>query len=199
LPPRYLLFNKPFEVLCQFTQGTTPGKEGLRRTLANYIPVPEVYPVGRLDFDSEGLLLLTDDGEMQQRLSHPKYAHARTYWAQVEGMVSEQALEPMRRGLRIQNYDARPAQARAIAEPALPPRDPPIRYRRNIPVSWLEITLTEGRNRQVRRMTAAVGLPTLRLVRVGLGALRLGDLTAGVWRELTTSELSTLNNGFRRS
>ncbi len=194
MPFRYLLFNKPFQVLCQFTQGSTPGKAGLRRTLADFIPVPDVYPVGRLDFDSEGLVLLSNDGALQQRLNHP-----RTYWVQVEGMVSQAALEPLRRGLRIQDYHTRPAQAVVIAEPRLLPRDPPIRYRRNIPVSWLEITLTEGRNRQVRRMTAAVGLPTLRLVRIAIGPLRLDKLPAGAWRHLGNHELSTLNTGSRRS
>lgn len=194
MPFRYLLFNKPFQVLCQFTQGSTPGKDGPRRTLADYIPVPDVYPAGRLDFDSEGLLLLTSDGALQHRLSHP-----RTYWVQVEGAVSETALERLRCGLRIQDYQTRPAQAVAIAEPALFPRDPPIRYRRHIPVSWLEIALTEGRNRQVRRMTAAVGLPALRLVRVAIGALRLDDLPVGAWRDLTTAELGALNTGSRRS
>ncbi len=184
MPFRSLLFNKPFQVLCQFTQGSTPGMNGLRRTLADYIPVPDVYPVGRLDFDSEGLLLLSSDSALQ-RLSHP-----RTYWVQVEGVASEPALEPLRRGLRIQAYQTRPALAVVIAEPALPPRDPAIRYRRNIPVSWLEITLTEGRNRQVRRMTAAVGLPTLRLVRVAIGPLRLDDLPVGAWRDLTPAELN---------
>jgi len=194
LPLRYLLFNKPFQVLCQFTQGSTPGKRGPRRTLADYIPVPDVYPLGRLDFDSEGLLLLSSDGALQQRLNHP-----RTYWVQVEGTVGEAALELLRRGLRIQDYQTRPAQATVMAEPALPPRDPPIRYRRNIPVSWLEIMLTEGRNRQVRRMTAAVGLPTLRLVRVAIGTLRLDDLPAGAWRDLTMAERNALNTGSRRS
>jgi 23S rRNA pseudouridine2457 synthase len=183
LPVRSLLFNKPFQVLCQFTQGSTPGTNGPRRTLADYIPVPEVYPVGRLDFDSEGLLLLSNDRAIQRR------SHARTYWVQVEGVATEAALEPLRRGLRIQDYQTRPAHAVVIPEPSLPLRDPPIRYRAHIPVSWLEITLTEGRNRQVRRMTAAVGLPTLRLVRVAIGPLRLDDLPVGAWRALTPTEL----------
>lgn len=181
-------------MLCQFTQGATPGKDGPRRTLAHYIPVPDVYPVGRLDFDSEGLLILVSDGPLQQRLADPRFAHPRTYWVQVEGAVTEAALAPLRHGLRIQDYQTRPAHAAAIAEPALPPRDPPIRDRRHIPVSWLEITLTEGRNRQVRRMTAAVGFPTLRLVRVAIGALRLDSLPVGAWRDLTPSELSALRN-----
>jgi 23S rRNA pseudouridine2457 synthase len=190
VPFRYLLFNKPFQVLCQFTQGSSHAP--LRRTLADFIAVPEVYPVGRLDFDSEGLLLLSGDGVWQQRLSHPKFGHRRTYWAQVEGEASDAALEPLRRGLRIQDYRTRPAQARVLSEPGLPPRDPPIRYRKAIPTSWLEITLTEGRNRQVRRMTAAIGLPTLRLVRVAIGELRLGDLPIGQWRDLTRGELDRL-------
>ncbi len=157
--------------------------------------MPDVYPIGRLDFDSEGLLLLSSDGAVQQRLTR----HPRVYWVQVEGDVSEAALASLRGGLRIQDYDTLPARAIAIGEPPLPPRDPPIRERRHIPVSWLEITLTEGRNRQVRRMTAAVGLPTLRLVRVAIGALRLDDLPAGGWRDLTRSELSALNSDFRPS
>ena len=196
---RYLVFNKPFQVLCQFTQGM--GHSTVRHTLADYIPVPEVYPVGRLDFDSEGLLFLTDDGAWQQRMSHPKFEHPRTYWVQVEGEVKESALEPLRRGLKIQDYRTRPAEAKRIAAPVLPPREPPVRYRKQIPTSWLEITLTEGRNRQVRRMTAAVGLPTLRLVRVAIGALWLMELPAGQWRDLTASELNQLqiSSGSRRS
>jgi 23S rRNA pseudouridine2457 synthase len=182
-------------VLCQFTQGSTPPQDGPRRTLADYIPVPGVYPIGRLDFDSEGLLLLSSDGGVQQRLN----GHPRGYWVQVEGAVNESALASLRRGVRIQDYHTRPAHAIAIAEPPLPPRDPPIRDRRNVPVSWLEITLTEGRNRQVRRMTAAVGLPTLRLVRVAIGALRLDDLPVGAWRDLTQNELSALSSDSRRS
>jgi 23S rRNA pseudouridine2457 synthase len=186
---RYILFHKPFNVLCQFTQGKYRSD---RRTLADYITVPEVYPVGRLDFDSEGLLLLTDDGALQHRLSDPKFAHPRTYWAQVEGQASEAALEPLRRGSRIQDYRTRPAQAKVIAEPVLEVRQPPVRVRRNIPTSWLEITLTEGRNRQVRRMTAAAGFPTLRLVRISIGTLSLHDLPVGTWRELNGGELASL-------
>ncbi len=191
MAPRYLLFNKPFQVLCQFTQGKTPGEADARPTLADYIRVPNVYPVGRLDFDSEGLLLLTDDGMWQQRMSDPRFAHPRTYWVQVEGMASDAALSPLRSGLQIQDYRTRPADAKVMTEPALAPRDPAIRHRLNIPTSWLEITLTEGRNRQVRRMTAAIGLPTLRLVRVAIGAISLDDLLAGSWRDLTASELAS--------
>ncbi len=196
---RYLVFHKPFQVLCQFTQGSASATA--RRTLADFISVPEVYPVGRLDFDSEGLLLLTNDGAWQQRLSHPKFEHPRTYWVQVEGEAADAALEPLRLGLNIQDYRTRPAHAKVIADPALPPRDPPIRYRRHIATSWLEITLTEGRNRQVRRMTAAVGLPTLRLFRAAIGGLWLKELPAGQWRELTSSELSQLqfSSGNQRS
>lgn len=199
VPPRYLIFNKPFQVMCQFTQGTDAPAEG-RLTLADYISVPHVYPVGRLDFDSEGLLLLTNDGAWQQRLTHPKFEHPRTYWVQVEGQAEDAALSPLRQGLKIQDYQTRPAQARILGE-SLPPREPPIRFRKNIPTSWLEIILTEGRNRQVRRMTAAVGLPTLRLVRMAIGDVRLADLPVGEWRDLTPQELSRLNasSGIRRS
>ncbi len=174
----------------------------MRRTLADYVRIPAVYPVGRLDFDSEGLLLLTDDGAWQQRISDPEFGHARTYWVQVEGDASDAALETLRRGLNIQDYRSRPAQAKVMSEPAmLPPRDPPIRFRKTIPTSWLEITLTEGRNRQVRRMTAAIGLATLRLVRVAIGEVWLHDLPVGQWRDLTSSELAHLkvNSGSRRS
>ncbi|MDQ2842297.1 MAG: pseudouridine synthase [Acidobacteriota bacterium] len=183
MPFRYLLFNKPFNVLSQFTGETS------KRTLANFIPVPGVYPVGRLDYDSEGLLLLTDDGKLQHRLSDPRFAHPRTYWVQVEGLVDPTAIERLKAGLRIQDYTTKPCVARPIAAPPLPPRDPPIRFRKAIPTSWLELTLTEGRNRQVRRMTAAVGLPTLRLVRVAIGTLRLDGLAPGQWRELSRNEL----------
>ncbi len=193
MPHRYLAFHKPFQVLCQFTHGS-PAHLPNRRTLAEYIPVPDVYPVGRLDFDSEGLMLLTSDGAWQQRLSHPKFEHTRTYWVQVEGEANDATLKPLRQGLEIQDYRTRPAEAKLIADPiTMPPREPPIRFRKNIPTSWLEITLTEGRNRQVRRMTAAVGLPTLRLVRVAIGGLwLLANLNPGEWRDLTHKELGRL-------
>lgn len=192
VPFRYLVFNKPFRVLCQFTQGAEhSGTE--RSTLADYIKVPGVYPVGRLDFDSEGMLFLTNDGPWQQRLTHPKFEHPRTYWVQVEGEASEAALEPLRQGLKIQDYCTRPATAKLIAEPAtIPPRNPAVRFRKHIPTSWLEITLTEGRNRQIRRMTAAIGLPTLRLIRMAIGELWLHQLPVGEWRDLTRYELSQL-------
>jgi 23S rRNA pseudouridine2457 synthase len=190
---RYLLFNKPFQVLCQFRPGTGE-RESIagRRTLADFIPVPDVYPAGRLDFDSEGLLLLTDDGTLQHRFTDPRYGHTRTYWVQVEGTPQPAALGQLETGVTIQGYRTQPAQVRVIAEPDLPPRDPPIRYRKSIPVSWIELALREGRNRQVRRMTAAVGLPTLRLVRVALGRLRIDGLVPGAWRNLEPLEIRSL-------
>jgi len=178
---RTIVFYKPYDVLCQFTPGDTPH----RATLADYIRIPGVYPAGRLDRDSEGLLLLTSDGALQHRLTDPKFAHPRTYWVQVEGSAKETDLHPLRKGIRIQDYTTRPAQARILpADPELPARTPPIRYRAAIPTSWIEITLTEGRNRQVRRMTAAIGFPTLRLVRVAIGPLKLEGLKPGEWREV---------------
>lgn len=196
---RYLLFYKPYNVLCQFTDAENPAHP--RPILKDYIPVPDVYPVGRLDHDSEGLLLLTNDGQLQHRLSNPRFQHPRTYWVQVERIPDNVALEQLRQGVTIQNYRTRPAQVSLLSgEPPLPPRTPPIRYRQSVPTAWLEITLTEGRNRQVRRMTAAVGFPTLRLVRVAIGGgstgnaalLRLEGLELGQWRELTADELRGL-------
>jgi 23S rRNA pseudouridine2457 synthase len=184
---RYLLFHKPYGVLSQFTP------EGDKATLKDYIDVPDVYAVGRLDADSEGLLLLTDDGRLQHRLTDPKFQHPRTYWVQVENIPDEEALGRLRTGITIQNYRTRPAQIRLLEqEPDLPPRQPPIRERKSIPTAWLEITLTEGKNRQVRRMTAALGFPTLRLVRVSIGQINLADLAPGAGRELTTAELNSL-------
>lgn len=188
---RYLLFNKPFNVLSQFTQGTQE-RAAVRSTLADFIPVSDVYPVGRLDYDSEGLMLLTNDGALQHQLTDPRYAHPRKYWAQVEGIVTDEAARRLSEGVMIQGRRTKPCEARGIAEPSLPPRDPPIRFRKNIPTSWLQITLTEGRNRQVRRMTATIGFPTLRLMRVALGTLTLGDLSPGAWRDLRDEEISAL-------
>ena len=183
---RYILFHKPYGVVTQFSGAG-------RSTLRDYIPVPGVYPVGRLDQDSEGLLLLTDDGPLQHRLTDPRYEHPRTYWAQVEGIPTEESLERLRKGVDIQDYRTRQAKARILApQPDLPPRNPPIRVRKSIPDTWLELVLTEGRNRQVRRMTAAVGHPTLRLIRTAIGSVRLGDLAAGGWRDLTSGELRQL-------
>ncbi len=188
---RYLLFHKPYNVLCQFTDDSPPSSP--RLLLKDFITVPDVYPVGRLDQDSEGLMLLTNDGGLQHRLSDPRFAHPRTYWVQVESIPDAAALDRLRQGVTIQNYRTRPAIATLLPTiPDLPPRDPPVRYRKAIPTAWIEITLTEGRNRQVRRMTAAVGFPTLRLVRVQIGDLSLNGLTAGAWRDLTAAELRVL-------
>ncbi|OCR01711.1 pseudouridine synthase [Oscillatoriales cyanobacterium USR001] len=187
----YILFYKPYNVLTQFTNNELGQNQC--QTLKDYIPIPSVYPVGRLDKDSEGLLLLTNDGLLQHRLSDPKFAHPRTYWVQVEGIPNEGAIAQLRSGVTIQNYRTRPAKVEILsAEPSLPPRDPPIRYRQNIPTTWLAIALTEGRNRQVRRMTAAVGFPTLRLVRVAIAHLNLNNLAPGEWRELNPEELKPL-------
>jgi len=182
---RYILFNKPYGVLSQFS--------GAAGTLKEYIPIKDVYAVGRLDRDSEGLLLLTDDGRLQHRLSDPRFEHPRTYWAQVEGIPDERALEKLRRGVILQGYCTRPACVLVLPnEPELPPRNPPIRFRKSIPAAWVELILVEGRNRQVRRMTALVGHPTLRLVRVAIGDLTLENLPPGAWRELTSAELQRL-------
>jgi 23S rRNA pseudouridine2457 synthase len=174
-----LLFNKPFNVLSQFTD------EGQRATLRAFINTPGIYPAGRLDYDSEGLLLLTDDGRLQQRIANPRHKLPKTYWVQVEGNVNEDALRKLREGVELNDGRTLPAQARIISAPALWPRDPPIRVRKTVPDSWLELTIVEGRNRQVRRMTAAVGFPTLRLVRVRIGEWELGDLQPGASRVWT--------------
>ena len=192
---RYLMFYKPFNVLSQFTDRANVELEGQmdRQTLKAYIAVPDVYAVGRLDRDSEGLLLLTDDGRLQHRLSDPRYNHPRTYWAQVERVPDSSALEQLRQGVTIKGYRTKPAQVKLLEqEPVLPPRDPPIRYRKSVPTAWLQLTLTEGKNRQVRRMTAAVGYPTLRLVRVAIANLQLGNLQPGQWRDLTAQEVQSL-------
>lgn len=190
---KYILFYKPYGVLSQFSDSNT---ETIKHdTLKNYIPIPDIYPVGRLDADSEGLMLLTNDGKLQHRLSDPRFAHPRTYWVQVERIPDATAIQQLETGVVIQNYRTRSAQVNLLsAEPLLPPRVPPIRFRQNIPTAWLEITLTEGKNRQVRRMTAAVGFPTLRLVRVAIGNLRLEGLKIGEWRYLTTGELENLKS-----
>ena len=178
---RLLLFNKPYDVLSQFTDRGTP--EG-RSTLSEFIGVPGVYPAGRLDRDSEGLLLLTDDGRLQARIADPKFRLAKTYLVQVEGAHDEAAMEKLRRGVSLNDGPTRPAEAEAIEPPQLWPRDPPVRFRKTVPDHWIRLTIREGRNRQVRRMTAAVGLPTLRLVRVAMGAHRLEGLAPGEWRAL---------------
>ncbi|GAB4115704.1 MAG: pseudouridine synthase [Sideroxydans sp.] len=175
---RVLLFNKPYGVICQFS------RDGLHPTLADYIPVPAVYPAGRLDTDSEGLLLLTDDGKLQHRITDPRHKLSKTYWVQVEGAPDESALQKLRDGVRLKDGMTLPAQACIMAEPEdLWPRDPPVRFRREIPTTWLSLTIREGRNRQVRRMTAAVGFPTLRLIRHAVGEWTLDGLPSGQWRE----------------
>jgi 23S rRNA pseudouridine2457 synthase len=186
-PKRYIKLYKPYDVLTQFTDASG------RATLKEFVPVANVYPVGRLDRDSEGLVLLTDDGPLAHRLTDPRFAHPRTYLVQVERMPSAEALEALRRGVVLKDGPTRPAEVRLLAEPpALPERSVPIRFRKNVPTAWLELTLREGRNRQVRRMTAAVGHPTLRLVRVAIGRITLGDLSPGEWRDLTSDEIRAL-------
>jgi 23S rRNA pseudouridine2457 synthase len=175
---RLIVFNKPFGVLSQFTDG------GARPTLAAYVAVPGVYPAGRLDRDSEGLLLLTDDGAMQARIADPRFKLPKTYWVQVEGVPDAAQLAQLQRGVMLNDGPTLPAQAALIDPPALWPRDPPVRFRKTVPDSWISLTLREGRNRQVRRMTAAVGLPTLRLVRWQIGEWTLDGLAHGAWRDV---------------
>ncbi|UEM23780.1 rRNA large subunit pseudouridine synthase E [Skermanella mucosa] len=178
-----ILFNKPYDVLSQFTD-----REHGRATLADYVKIPGVYVAGRLDRDSEGLLVLTDDGALNARIADPRHKRPKTYWAQVEGVPDESALESLRRGVTLKDGPTLPAGARLIDEPAdLWPRDPPIRYRASIPTSWIELTLREGRNRQVRRMTAAVGFPTLRLIRRAVGDWTVEGLAPGEWREISVT------------
>ncbi len=183
--PRLLLLYKPYNVLCQFSAS------GGRPTLADHVDVPGIYPAGRLDTDSEGLVVLTDDGMLQARITDPRHKVEKTYWVQVDGDISEDALEQLRRGVLLNDGRTKPARAERIEEPALPPRVPPIRVRRDIPTCWIELALREGRNRQVRRMTAAVGHPTLRLVRAAVGPWRLDGMQPGQWRE-TAPVLSLL-------
>lgn len=176
-----IAFNKPFNVLCQFTDRSTPP----RATLAGFGLPADVYAAGRLDYDSEGLLLLTDNGRLANRLTDPKHKQPKTYWVMVEGTPAAEQLQALRDGVVLNDGPTRPAQVRLLdPAPQLWPRNPPVRYRKNVPDAWLEITISEGRNRQVRRMTAAVGLPTLRLVRVAIGAHRLDGLAPGQWRRI---------------
>ncbi|SHG88828.1 pseudouridine synthase [Cognatishimia maritima] len=180
---KVILFNKPFDVLSQFTDRGTEGSP--RRTLSDFISVPNVYAAGRLDRDSEGLLLLTGDGKLQHRIADPTNKMSKCYWAQVEGVPSDEALEQLRSGVKLKDGMTRPAKAARMEPPAtLWPRTPPIRFRKNVPDSWIKITLTEGRNRQVRRMTAAIGHPTLRLIRYRIGAWTIDGINNGDWVEI---------------
>lgn len=188
---QHILFYKPYGVLSQFTdrQGTS------HPTLKEFISIPDIYPIGRLDRDSEGLLLLSNHGGLQHQLCNPKFGHPRTYWVQVENIPDRIALQKLKQGVTIRNYRTRPTQASLLAEPPkLPLRTPPIRFRKHIPTAWMTMTLYEGRNRQVRRMTAAVGFPTLRLVRVAIAHLQLQDLQPGQWRHLSPIEIDQLQS-----
>jgi len=176
-----ILFNKPFGVLSQFTDKGTQGSE--RATLSKFIDVPNVYAAGRLDRDSEGLLVLTDDGKLQAKIAHPKNKMPKTYWVQVEGSPDDVALAALRSGVQLKDGQTKPAMIKQIDEPAgLWPRTPPVRFRKSVPDCWLEITISEGRNRQVRRMTAHVGLPTLRLIRASVGPWTLDGIETGTWK-----------------
>ena len=177
---RLILFNKPMNVLSQFTDSKSPSP---RATLSDFIDIPGVYPAGRLDRDSEGLLLLTDDGRLQARIADPKHKFAKSYLVQVEGAPDDADLAALRQGVRLRDGMTRPAEARLIDPPELWQRDPPVRVRKSVPDRWLEITIAEGRNRQVRRMTAAIGFPTLRLVRWRVGDWTLDGLAPGAWRD----------------
>ena len=177
---RLILFNKPYGVMSQFTDVRS---ETVRPTVSAFIDVPGVYPAGRLDLDSEGLLLLTDDGRLQSRIADPKYKTPKTYLVQVEGDPQESALEQLRRGVRLKDGMTLPAQARRIDPPDLWPRDPPVRFRKSVPDCWIELTIREGRTRQVRRMTAAVGHPTLRLVRWRIGDWSIEGMQPGEWHD----------------
>jgi len=185
-----LIFHKPYGVLSQFTKESPH-----HRTLAEFKFPKNVYSIGRLDWNSEGLLLLSDEKEWNDRLLHPRHAHQRTYHAQVEGIATEKAMELLRKGVMIGDYKTKPCAARLLVEPGYEPRSVPIRFRLSVPTSWVELKLTEGKNRQVRRMTAAAGFPTLRLIRAAYGGLRLGDLTPGQWRELDASQKKLLTVG----
>jgi 23S rRNA pseudouridine2457 synthase len=190
--PRILLLNKPFNVLCQFTDS-----EG-RATLADYIQEKGFYPAGRLDRDSEGLVVLTDDGRLQHCIAHPELKLEKTYWVQVEGQPDEEALQQLRQGVELKDGMTRPAKVERIDEPTLWPRNPPIRYRATIPDTWLRLSISEGRNRQVRRMTAAIGYPTLRLVRWSTGDWSLAGLQPGESREIDPLEVSAFQKRCQR-
>lgn len=193
-PFRTLIFHKPYRVLSSFTD-----PEG-RPTVGDYVDVTEVYAAGRLDYDSEGLLLLTSDGRLAHRITHPRYKLAKVYWVQVEGTPEDRALVHLRRGVLVKGRQTRPARVERLPEPpAVSPRHPPIRHRENIPTAWLQLTIREGRKRQVRRMTAAVGYPTLRLIRAAIGPVTLADLAPGQWRDLTSAEQQRLHSALFQS
>ena len=175
-----LLFNKPFNVLSQFTDNSVD--EAKRQTLSDFIDIPKVYPAGRLDRDSEGLLILTDNGRLQARISNPKHKTPKTYWAQVEGAPSDRDLDPLRRGITLKDGKCLPAKVELMAPPDLWERDPPVRYRKSVPDTWISLTITEGRNRQVRRMTAVIGFPTLRLVRAAIGDWSIHGIDHGTFK-----------------
>lgn len=175
---RLILLNKPFRVLCQFSP------EGNKQTLKDYVPIPKVYPAGRLDYDSEGLVVLTDAGFLQHLISDPKHKMPKTYWAQVERIPDQQALEQLKTGVKLKDGMTRPAEVEQVPEPEIWDRNPPIRERKNVPTAWIELKISEGRNRQVRRMTAAVGYPTLRLIRQSVGPWSLQNLQPGEWVEV---------------
>ncbi len=176
---RILLFNKPFGVISQFS------RDGMHPTLADYIALPGFYPAGRLDTDSEGLLVLTDDGKLQHRITDPKHKLSKTYWVQVEGIPDDAALSKLRSGIRLSDFTTQPADAERMDEPKnLWPRNPPVRFRKQVPTSWIELTIREGKNRQVRRMTAAAGFPTLRLIRYRIGEWTLDGIEPGVWQRI---------------
>ena len=178
---RVILFNKPFDVLSQFTDKGTEGSP--RRTLSEFVNVSKVYPAGRLDRDSEGLLVLTDNGKLQAKISNPKFRSPKTYLAQVEGVPDAAAIDQLRQGVTLKDGLTRPAMVEEIEAPDLWPRDPPVRFRKTVPDAWLQITITEGRNRQVRRMTAHIGLPCLRLVRWSVGEWSIDGIAPGTWRD----------------
>ena len=189
-----ILFNKPYGVISQFSEHEK------YIPLANFITEKNVYPAGRLDHDSEGLLLLTDEGKVQHYLSHPAYKKSKTYWVQVDGDISNEALNMLRKGIQLKDGLTRPAEAKKIEPPNIAERHPPIRYRATIPTSWCEISITEGRNRQIRRMTAAVGYPTLRLIRSSIGEFSLAGLAPGEWRKMETPpQLRKQANAFKTS
>ena len=186
---RTIALYKPYDVLCQFSD------ESGRRTLKEFVPIERIYPVGRLDRDSEGLLLLTDDGPLAHRLTDPRFEHPKTYLVQIERVPDSDAIDQLRQGIVLNDGQTRPARIELLAEPpALPDRSVPIRFRKNVPTAWLRMTIREGRNRQVRRMTAAVGHPTLRLVRMTVGPVSLGGLSPGQWRELEPDEQAELRS-----